>query len=63
LRNALLAAGWSKKTMSTAPIAIVALANERELHEFVGERVGGVATVDHFGERLMIFGDGARPLR
>lgn len=59
IRNALLAAGWHGKTTSPARIGVVAVASERELHEFLGERVDGMAGTNRFGERMiLVHGDG-----
>ena len=59
IRNALLAAGWHGRTSSPARIVVVALASERELHEFLAERVDGMAGTNRFGERMILVrGDG-----
>jgi tetratricopeptide (TPR) repeat protein len=54
IRNALLAAGWHGKTTSPARIVVVAVASERELHEFLPEDWDGVARRDRFGERTIL---------
>jgi tetratricopeptide (TPR) repeat protein len=54
LRNALLVAGWHGKSSSPSRIGVVALANKRELHEILTDEIEGVATVDRFGERLIL---------
>lgn len=59
LRNALLAAGWHSKSMSGARIVVVEMMNERELQEFVSDKIEGVTTTDRFGDRLIVAGDGA----
>jgi Protein of unknown function (DUF1570) len=59
LRNALLAAGWHTKSMSSARIVVVELMNQRELHEFARETLDGMTTADRFGDRLILAGDGA----
>jgi tetratricopeptide (TPR) repeat protein len=59
IRNALLAAGWHGKASSPARIIVVAVASGRELHEFLEDRVEGVAGTDRFGERMILVrGDG-----
>lgn len=59
IRNALLAAGWHGKTASPARITVVAVASERELHEFLGAQVDGMAGTNRFGERMILVrGDG-----
>jgi len=62
LRSAMLAAGWSKKSMSLGPIAVVALANGHELQEFLRDGLDGITTLDPFGERLILIGEGNRVL-
>src|SRR5689334_16013353 len=54
IRNALLAAGWHGKTASPARIGVVALASGRELKEFLGDQVDGMAGTSRFGERMIL---------
>src|SRR5579859_4644321 len=54
LRSAMLAAGWHGDTSSPSRIGVVALANGREMHEILSDEVEGVATIDRFGERLIL---------
>jgi tetratricopeptide (TPR) repeat protein len=56
LRSALLAAGWHANISAPLPsrIGVVALANARELKEILSDQVEGVATIDRFGERLIL---------
>jgi hypothetical protein len=56
LRNAVVTAGWRMSGMSNARIHVVLLSSERELHEFVKSDIGGITSVDRFGERLIIVG-------
>ena len=65
LRSALLAAGWHGKTSAPSPsrIGVVALANSRELREILSDDVEGVATIDRFGERLILIPGNGNLLR
>jgi len=59
IRNALLAAAWHGKTTSPARITVVAVASDRELHEFLADAVVGIAGTDRFGDRMiLVSGDG-----
>ncbi len=59
IRNALLAAGWHGKTTSPARIVVVAVASDRELHEFLADPVVGLASSGYFGDRMILVrGDG-----
>lgn len=56
IRSALLAAGWHRSHLSSARILVVALRSDRELREFLPERIDGVSIYDTFGERLLLVG-------